>query len=194
MLKKPRPAFTLIELLVVVAIIAILVGMLIPALARAREEARKMKCRSALHNMGTAMAQYVDMFGKGRFYSWPGTQAPIFNGAQWIASLYWSNLLAEREQYVCPSSADDNDNGGELGRKFTALRDIDVSYAGRNGLIGVIVDKMESNTTMMCDDSDGTQNHDEGVNLMFFDAHVEYSGNLKSTDVGKTSPIDMLRD
>src|ERR1700759_5477456 len=54
-----RAAFTLVELLVVIGVIAVLMGMLLPALNRAREAARRANCLSNLRQVHLAFSYYA---------------------------------------------------------------------------------------------------------------------------------------
>ncbi len=99
-MERNRKAFTLVELLVVIGIIAVLVGILLPALSKAREQANTVKCALNLRGIGQAFQQYLtenqDTFPPSNFYTalqvniGAGTQSPLTPGAGYT---HWSALI-----------------------------------------------------------------------------------------------------
>ncbi|MEM8836209.1 MAG: type II secretion system protein [Planctomycetota bacterium] len=83
---RARAAFTLIELLIVIAVIAVLIGILLPALARTRESARAIQCTSNLRQIVTATLTYANDFD--------GASPAL--GTPWGSMPYWG-IAVQRE-------------------------------------------------------------------------------------------------
>ena len=95
-----RPCFTLIELLVVIGIIAILAGMLLPALNAARHKARSISCVNNEKSIGSLIQMYNDSWG----WILPYCQKP--SGVDYARNAFWDAILiAENNLKINLSSA-----------------------------------------------------------------------------------------
>ena len=124
-------SFTLIELLVVIAIIAILAGMLLPALNKAREMARGTQCAAQYKGIATALGLYSTDFKEylpGPSYNrprWPSNTAyykpTAGNGVVYLLNSYY--LKQKNRFWYCPSNGllvnkADTSNGGGIVSKI----------------------------------------------------------------------------
>jgi prepilin-type N-terminal cleavage/methylation domain-containing protein/prepilin-type processing-associated H-X9-DG protein len=105
--RTERSGFTLIELLVVVAIIAVLLGLLLPAVQRVREAAARLKCQNNLKQFGLAVLNSYEAYqtlpagvrnasGPG-YLGWTETVLPF------IEQAHMQGTTAQSALYVCPS-------------------------------------------------------------------------------------------
>lgn len=183
-----------IALAVLVVLLAVLAYSLLPEVYTAREQARRMRCGNNLNQVAKGLATYLNEFGESRWYPWPlgrGTRPDDFNGAEWLAALYWTDVVPDPSIYLCPSTDDTNHDGHDLGTHKAVPGRFDwdtVSYAGLHyrsftdadgnpqaygsGGPSVMTGDLPAALPMACDDTQGPPHHPGGPNILLFDGHL----------------------
>jgi prepilin-type N-terminal cleavage/methylation domain-containing protein/prepilin-type processing-associated H-X9-DG protein len=180
-----RCAFTLAELLVVIGIIAIIIAIMLPALARAREYSKRAACLSNLRSLGHAMLMYAN---ENRGWL-PNGNAPgmwtDYAGANRIMTEFSDRYVKAAGVFYCPSDADSAPT--KIVTADQTLRDSARTSFDFYSLywapeFGPIITQLKGQAPLAWDQDGGLppgawHNHARGGNVVYADGHADWQLN-----------------